>query len=293
MNRDAATGPRLETKMQLSKITARIPTTRAASLAAIVCACAALAGAASAAAAPAAVGTPMPLGRGANWNLIMNDDFNGDSLNQNLWSPFRPGGPIFNLPFNPNLESARYSPQNVSVSNGNARLTVTSGAGRRYPYLTGVMQTAWLFNYTYGYIEARVKFPRCSGCWPAFWMLQQTTDPKILSETEVDIFELFGTQYFRHPYFNFHWNTFGAETGIQRYGRPNIDYTRGYHTFGLLWERGMMRVYVDGHPGPAMTGTLVPDVPMYPIMDLAVERGLRPHLNSQMLVDYVRVWQRP
>ena len=257
-----------------------------ASLFALACASFAFAGSAEAA--------TNPVGQGSNWNLILDDGFDGDALNPGVWWPFRPGGPIFDLPFNPPLESARYSPENVAVHDGTALLRVSRDkTSHRFPYRSGVIQSSGLFKFTYGYVEARVKLPRCFGCWPAFWMLEEPTAPREPSNTEVDIFEFFSTQRLRQPYFNFHWNQFSAEAGIQRYGRKKADYTRGYHTYGLLWKKDLMQVFVDGRPGPNMSGGLVPDVDMYVLLNLAVFRGGRPRPNSRMAVDYVRVWQRP
>jgi beta-glucanase (GH16 family) len=240
-----------------------------------------------------AAGLPTPVGQGKNWNLIFTEGFNAPVLDPNIWSPHRPGGPQLDHPYNVDLESARYDPGNVTLRNGSAVLGVTKVGGGRFPFRTGVVQSSQRFNFTYGYIEARVKVSACHGCWPAFWLLEDSTDPFTASETEVDIFEFFSTKRLRQPYFNFHWNQFGAEMQIRRYGKPKFDYTRDFHVYGLHWQPGKMQVFVDGRPGPSMTGSLVTDVPMYPIFNLGIFRGGRPGKNAKMAIDYVRAWQRP
>ncbi|MGH2907276.1 MAG: glycoside hydrolase family 16 protein [Solirubrobacterales bacterium] len=241
-----------------------------------------------------ATGVPMPVGQGKNWNLIFTDGFAGPGLDLQHWAPNRPGGPQNNMPYNTALEAAMYDPANVIVRNGAVTLNVTRVAGGdRFPFRSGVLQSSQLFNYTYGYVEARVKMSACHGCWPAFWLLEDNPNPYELSNTEVDIFEYFSTKRLRQPYFNFHWNKFGAELQIKRYGRKHHDYTRAFHTYGLMWRPGLMQVYLDGKPGPAMTGNLIPDVAMYPIFNMGIFRGGRPGKNAKMAIDYVRVWQRP
>jgi beta-glucanase (GH16 family) len=236
---------------------------------------------------------PMPVGQGKDWKLIFTEGFNDGALDPNVWQPNRPGGPQVNLPYNQSLEAALYDPANVSVRDGSAVLQVSHVGGDRFPFRSGVIQSSQRFNFTHGYIEARVKVSACHGCWPAFWLLEDNVDPYAPSDTEVDVFEFFSTKRLRQPYFNFHWSQFGAELQIRRYGRPKFDYTRAFHTYGLKWQPGLMRPYVDGQPGPAMVGNLVPDVPMYPIFNMAVFRGGRPRKNAKMAIDYVRAWQRP
>lgn len=236
---------------------------------------------------------PKPLGQGVNWNLIFTDGFGGSTLNPTVWSPHRPGGPQVNMPYNVPIEAAIYDTSNVSLRGGSAVLQVTRVGGARFPFRSGVLQSSQKFNFTHGYIEARVKVSACHGCWPAFWLLEDNPDPYALSNTEVDVFEYFSTKRLRQPYFNFHWNQYGAELNIRRYGKTKYDYTRKFHTYGLKWQPGLMRAYVDGRPGPAMIGPLVPNVAMYPIFNMAVFRGGRPGKNAKMAIDYVRAWQRP
>ncbi len=62
-------------------------------------------------------GNPRPLTK-TGWNLIFNDEFNGNSLNRDYWNtPTGPGSPC-----NGNSEYLYHNPQNVSVGNGMCEL---------------------------------------------------------------------------------------------------------------------------------------------------------------------------
>ena len=48
----------------------------------------------------------------------------------------------------------------------------------------------YLFPFTYGYVEARIKYPAVPGFFTAFWMLP--TDPTYEYRSEIDIVEILG-----------------------------------------------------------------------------------------------------
>jgi hypothetical protein len=61
----------------------------------------------------------------------------------------------------------------------------------------------YLFPFTYGYIESRMKFPGTAGFFTAFWMLP--TNPSFTYDTEIDIVEILGG----HPdtvFMTYHYN---------------------------------------------------------------------------------------
>ncbi len=77
--------------------------------------------------------------------------------------------------------------------------------------------------------------------------------------------------------------------------------TPGFHTFGVDWEPDHITWYVDGKPWMTTTDpTLIPNTPMYPIIDLAVSNGkvwgLPPvpatPFPATVSVDYIHVFQQ-
>src|SRR5262249_22101739 len=100
-----------------------------------------------------------------------------------------------------------YLPSQVTVSGGTAKLVAaplsppyanSACQGGSCTYRAGLLSTArpnangsnYLYTFTYGYVESRVKFPATQGFFTAFWMLP--ADPSYNYNTEIDILELLG-----------------------------------------------------------------------------------------------------
>jgi beta-glucanase (GH16 family) len=245
---------------------------------------------------------PGPIANSANrrkkWSLKFRDEFSGTMLNAGKWTSQREDWISGGNPYN-NREGAWYKPENSTVAGGSLVQTIRqelSGDARytdkAYQYSTGMVNTHKRFSFQYGYIEARVKVPSCRGCWPVFWSLPESdTWPP-----EVDFFEYIDTAAAeRRPFVASHWQGAGGlQTELYYYTTPcgtATDYTDSWHTYGFLWTPGKIQPYLDGVPGPIMTGPSVPHVPMYLIMALSTVDSLAPADGSKMLTDYVRVWQ--
>lgn len=231
----------------------------------------------------------------ADWNLSFHDEFNGYFIDGKKWSRQRGNKHKYGSPFNRSIESAAYANRNVTQNDGSAVLTLKRRPAKgypRFPYSSGLIQSGSRFAFRYGYVEARVKIPSCSGCWPAFWLLADPPDSEW--PPEIDIFEFFNTARDKRPYFNFHYADQGRhrQIGIKKYGEPTVDYTRGWHTFGMLWMPETIQVFVDGQPGPTYNeASRIPAKASYLIFNLALQKGKRPRSGSKMLIDWVRVWQ--
>lgn len=231
----------------------------------------------------------------ADWKLSFHDEFNGAFLDGRKWSRLRGHHHMYGSPFNRRIESAAYNARNATQNNGSAVLTVKRRPAKnypRFPYSSGMIQSGPRFSFRYGYMEARVKVPRCSGCWPAFWMMENPPDSKW--PPEIDVFEFFDTARDVRPYFNFHYAEKGKhrQIGIKKYGEAGVDYVGGWHTYGILWTPETIQVYVDDVAGPTYNdASRIPDRAYYVIFNLAVQRGKRPRSGTKMLIDWVRVWQ--
>lgn len=236
--------------------------------------------------------TPTPIGIGGTWNMIFNDEFSGSSIDATKWSTLR-GGLVwpYGDPYNPPIEDAFYKRANSTVRDGNAVLTLKKETSNGYPYSSGVIHSGNHFSFKYGYVESRVKVPKCSGCWPAFWMLDTPVDDHW--PPEIDIFEFFDSINDPHPYFNYHWADNGhKQLGIKQIGSSARDYTDTFHTYGLMWTASKVQVYLDGVPGPAFTDPrFITQARNYVIFNFALQKGKTPPSGQELLVDYVRVWQ--
>lgn len=185
-----------------------------------------------------------------------------------------------------------YLDANATVSGGNLILTAKQEASNGYNYTSGAVNTFGKFSQTYGYFEARMQIPSGQGLWPAFWLLPTSTNPWP-QDGEIDVMECLG-QSPSIAYMTNHYllNGSAAQTSASYTGS---DFSTGFHTFGVLWQKDLLVWYVDGAER-AISITGVPSTPCYLILNLAVG-GSWPGAPNQatlfpasLFVDWVRVW---
>jgi len=242
------------------------------------------------------------LSAGSPARLLFDDEFNAASLDTRAWYTCYPwakaGRGCSN---NPSLELEWYRAANVSVSGGFLQLVAKKRqVVKGYPYTSGMVSTGGrlstkaTFAFLYGYAEARIRFPRGAGMWPAFWLVpaNRTWPP------EIDIMEWQGVHP-RQDIVTIHW---GSAKHQQQNGSAvdtGTDLYAGYHTYAVDWQPTAVVWYFDGKPIKRYTGPGIAHLPMYAILNLAIggwEPGqLNPSPSSfpaTMSVDYVRIWNR-
>lgn len=200
------------------------------------------------------------------WMLVWSDEFEGDAIDPARWQH------EVNCWGGGNGEQQCYtaSPDNAFVTDGMlhivARNEPTSGPGVNdddpaydpgdtsvtLPYSSARLRTRGMGDWKYGRIEVRARMPRGQGTWTGVWMLP--TDAVYGSwaaSGEIDIVEtvnlhvdgedrLYGTLHYGSYWpANVHS---GAEYRIDG-GNPADD----FHVYGLEWEEGEIRWYVDDH----------------------------------------------
>jgi Glycosyl hydrolases family 16 len=211
-----------------------------------------------------------------------------------------------------------YSPSvpanGVSVQNG--VLNLVSRRSQGYPNVTVTTQGGWggaaPAKFRRGYFEARMRWTKGNGSWPAFWLISyaHATNPNWPSpacpqptclSAELDVFEGQG----REPsvyYGTSHRNSCGC------YGVPNqqngnnstnvgFDLTTGFHTYGMLWTATQIRWYLDGQllkTTPVYDST---DQEMFLLLQMWIggwtggtDASTPDELRTE--VDWVRVWQQ-
>lgn len=153
----------------------------------------------------------------------------------------------------------------------------------------------------YGRVEARIRQPRGSGLWSAFWMLgTDLADVGWPACGEIDVMEHVGSQP-RTVHGTAHgpgWSGIGGgATGSARAPAPLGD---GFHVYAVEWTADEIRWELDGVPYHRVVPADVPGPwpfrhPFFLVLNLAVggrwpgndATGLR--LPATMLVDWVRV----
>ncbi len=247
--------------------------------------------------------TPPPSIPG-NWKAIFADEFNGTQLDSSKWQLCNPsftgqGGYAPNTcktTFNDEQELFRTTytnNPNVQVKDGTLRLIATKEGNQIY---SGMISTGpdrfgynppnyQKFNYTYGYFEARARFPRGQGFWPSFWMLpdQSNVAPdyncKIYPRAcdgwptsgEYDLVEVLGGSTNQIHMTEHDQNTGGVGDGVTVTGTDAAD---GMHTYGIDWEPGYIKWYLDGQLRKTYTnGVGIKNYPFYIIANFSVGGG--------------------
>lgn len=246
---------------------------------------------------------------GSGWNVKFSDDFDGTSLIGTNWAAWRDdaltdryGEPVRSQwrGYPHADEQAWYLPQNSTVGGGVLAQTVRKqttpyvGPTRSYPFTTGMVNTSKRFIFKYGYVEARIKAPDCSGCWPAFFMLPAGTE----RPPEIDIFEFFPNISVQNlgglPRASSYPDL--AMPPPSTYGNVRKDYRNTWHTYGMLWTPDSTQMFVDGVGGAVFSGTrVVTTSPMYLIIQAAIASDapgydFEPLDGTKMETDYVRVY---
>ena len=245
------------------------------------------------------------------WRLAWSDEFDGPKgspVDSAKWS-FDIGGNGWG---NNELETYTSRTANSYVEHGRLVIkalkeTFTGPDKVTRNYTSARLLTKNKFSQTYGRFEARIKVPYGQGIWPAFWMLGDNIDTARWPNCgEIDIMENIGKEpSIAHG--TLHGPGYSGERGISAaYTLPSGQkFSDDFHVFAVEWEPNVMRFYVDGRlyktrtPADLPPGTSwVFDRPFFIILNVAVGGAWPGNPDAttgfpqQMLVDYVRVYQR-
>ena len=208
------------------------------------------------------VGSPYPPTDTDHYVLSprFSDEFNGTSLNTNLWNYYTGGWKDENQQVQNCYTSEE---ENVNVSGGSLNLVglykpgkTCTGNTKTGDFTSGFVQTKGKADFKYGYIEARIKMPKNKSTWPGFWM---SPADKAYGEWpnsgEIDIVEAKGSNY-KFAASDAHWrdkNTPTGQPGGHRSRQGVIPSTKfdtndttEWHTYGVKWTEGKLEYFIDG-----------------------------------------------
>jgi len=247
----------------------------------------------------------------ALWTLVWSDEFdgpNGSAVNSSKWS-FDVGGKGWG---NKELETYTSRAANSHLANGRLVIkalkeTLAGSDGITRHYTSARLITKNKFSQAYGRFEARIRIPYGQGIWPAFWLLGDNIDAAHWPNCgEIDIMENIG----KEPsivHGTFHGPGYSGGRGVSAaFTLPaGQKFSDDFHTFAVEWEPNVIRFYVDQSlyktrtPSDLPAGTSwVFDHPFFIILNVAVGGAWPGNPDAttvfpqQMLVDYVRVYQR-
>lgn len=246
--------------------------------------------------------------------LVWSDEFNGSSLDTDVWNYDLGTGPPYPGWGNNELEYYTSRTENIRIeefSDGSRGLAIeavvdSNYLGSGYNYTSARINTKGKMEWTYGRFEARIKLPEGQGIWPAFWMLGSNIDAVSWPASgEIDIMEMVG-QVPGQVHGSIHYGTPWDYTG-RSYTLSSGKFSDDFHTFAIEWEPGEIRWYVDNdlysiqRSWYSSTGDWPApfNSPFYILLNLAVggrwpgdpDPGGATVFPQKLYVDYIRVYQ--
>ncbi len=254
------------------------------------------------------------------WNLVWNDEFDGDDIDTSKWS-----ARVW-APRKVNDEDQAYTERekNLRIEDGMLVIEAHLEDYEDAKYTSGRLHTEGKGDFLYGRFEIRALLPRGQGSWPAIWMLP--SDPYRYSTTcepgedwqgsstcdawpnsgEIDIMEHVGYQM-NHVHGTVHNEAYYWVKWEQRKGRILLDdVDQNFHVYAMEWSPERIDMYVDDvhyftymNEGTGWNAWPY-DHEFFLIMNIAVGgvwgRAGGPIDESifpqRMLVDYVRVYEK-
>jgi hypothetical protein len=239
--------------------------------------------------------------------LTFDDEFNLNSVNASRWDVLYAHGD------RSGNEPECFLPTNVSESAGSLHEllrvqsvscpidSINGGTGMLSSvYASGAVQMR-TFNFTYGTIKVRAKFPGGSGAWPAVWLLgADCQQPNWLTTStcnwpysgsqEIDLAEILDgnlTSVNEGTYLN------GSRPDCRA---PTTAVNQNWHVYTLAWSASELLFRIDGIATCRFTSA-IPSTPMFMIIDTAIGGIGGGQIKNSTLpqttqVDYVRVFQR-
>jgi hypothetical protein len=174
-------------------------------------------------------------------------------------------------------------------------------AANGQPYLSGVLTTSDHFAMTYGYVEMSAKLAGGEGLLSTFYLFNQDYEK---NKPEIDIVEYISARPDK-SYQTYHYydsNRVRSFSG-EKHSSPtmetmtNIDLSAGFHTYGVLWEPGLVVWYIDGAEVRRISGARVSDEPMNIIAHMVVGSDWigapdAASIPATFEIDYIRAWQK-
>lgn len=191
------------------------------------------------------------------YTLVMGDEFNSGSLNTDNWGKFDYDSATSNwVQFMSRDDDMYVCDTEAGTLNLKARYGDYSSQWKSLqgdPYAEGKTFAAGAIysklEFQYGYVEVRARMDSAWGLWPAIWLY--TTDGS--KGGEIDMLE--HLNYSGSYYITTHGNN-SYHTTCVSYGGTRAD----WHTYGMLWEKNCITMYLDGQQVVQWTGLPAHDI---------------------------------
>ena len=223
----------------------------------------------------------------AGWELIFQDEFEGDTLKAHWWPQEceRAG------------EWAYFTTrkENISLDSGRLSLTVRKEPYKNYQYTGGIM----FFNTLIGpntYSESVCRIPKGDGLWPAFWFCGGFDS----AYQEMDILETYGKKTKEYDASHHYWDnklrkrvTFWSNIRPKNLKGDAIDLSKDFHVFAVEWLDNHVRYFMDNVVVFELT-KFIPDKPINLIFGMGLKKKPKKNvkLPAKFEIDYIRIYKK-
>jgi beta-glucanase (GH16 family) len=237
------------------------------------------------------------------YQLVWSDEFNTNGLPDSTKWTYDVGGNGWGnneLEYYTNARS-----QNARVENGNLIIEADKESYNGSQYTSARLVSRTKEQWTYGKFEIRARLPRGIGTWPAIWLLSATQPLVWPDDGELDIMEEVGF----NPdmiYGTAHNKMYNGAQGTQKGSSILVpDAQDSFHVYTIEWTTNKIIWSVDSNsyftyadPGYGFNAWPY-NSDFYMILNVAIggnwggQKGVDDSIfPQQMLIDYVRVYQR-
>jgi beta-glucanase (GH16 family) len=216
---------------------------------------------------------------------VFFDDFSGPELNRSLWNVEVTHDLVVNNEQQSYVDSIETlylvdGPESAGAENGALVIQAkykpgnpVEGLVRKLDFVSGRINTRKKLEFCYGTAAARMKLPRGSGLWPAFWALGNGPWP---DSGEIDVMEFVGEPDWTSV--ALHGPGYSGETPIvNRSYFPESNDATAWHVYSVDWSLHELVFRVDNRIVYRATRPMVEhygewkfDNPEYLILNLAV-----------------------
>lgn len=246
----------------------------------------------------------------SKWNLVWEEQFNGDELDTTNWSLINtlPGRYENASDWNRHMIADEIV---YEVKNGNLYLKGINNPGHLNdprPYLTGGVKSQGKFSFLYGKVEIRAKKECAQGAWPALWMMPEKSEYGGWPHSgEIDIMEhLNFDDNIHHTVHSRYTNVLGNKSNPPRGTGDVLADVTEWNIYGLEWHPDVLIWTVNGKETfryPRVDGLDQEmkqwpfDQPFYFILSQQLGGSWVGEVNSDqlpvsMIIDFVKVYRK-
>ncbi len=236
----------------------------------------------------------------ASMQLVWSDEFEGETLKTDFWSYDLGDGCDQGICGWGNQELQVYTEENALIGDG--KLTIRADESATGTYNSARIITKGKYEFQFGRIDIRAKLPKGQGIWPALWLLGVNIDEVGWPRCgEIDLMELVGHEP-ATVHGTVHYDLNGHNFTGRSFSLSGSDFSEEFHVFSLVWDKGILRWFVDYRPYYTITdadlgGSYPFDRPFYFLFNVAIggqwpgNPDASTSFPQEMVVDYIRVFQ--